>query len=60
MSTKRWMVVTYRWTENAIAASPINEHAAVEEREAELRHQEAALVKLGELYRDQRCVLECG
>ncbi|KAM5530292.1 hypothetical protein V8D89_016041 [Ganoderma adspersum] len=36
-----------------ILASPINEHAAVEEREAELRHQEAALVKLGELYRDQ-------
>nr|VWP02088.1 JmjC domain-containing protein [Ganoderma boninense] len=36
-----------------ILASPISEHAAVEEKEAELRHQEAALVKLGELYRDQ-------
>ncbi|KAI1791724.1 PCI-domain-containing protein [Ganoderma leucocontextum] len=36
-----------------ILASPISEHATVEEKEAELRHQEAALVKLGELYRDQ-------
>ncbi|EJF66337.1 PCI-domain-containing protein [Dichomitus squalens] len=36
-----------------ILASPISEHASVEEKEAELRHQETALVKLGELYRDQ-------
>ncbi|RPD56385.1 PCI-domain-containing protein [Lentinus tigrinus ALCF2SS1-7] len=36
-----------------ILASPISEHAPVEEKEAELRHQESALVKLGELYRDQ-------
>ncbi|KAI0374607.1 PCI-domain-containing protein [Pilatotrama ljubarskyi] len=36
-----------------ILASPISEHASTEEREAELRQQEAALVKLGELYRDQ-------
>ncbi|KAI0707982.1 PCI-domain-containing protein [Earliella scabrosa] len=36
-----------------ILASPISEHASVEEKEAELRHQESALVKLGELYRDQ-------
>ncbi|KAI1791767.1 PCI-domain-containing protein [Ganoderma leucocontextum] len=34
-------------------ASPIGEHAAVEEKEAVLRDREAALVKLGELYRDQ-------
>ncbi|KAI0807978.1 PCI-domain-containing protein [Fomes fomentarius] len=36
-----------------ILASPINEHALVEEKEADLRHQESALVKLGQLYRDQ-------
>ncbi|KAJ8501706.1 hypothetical protein ONZ51_g468 [Trametes cubensis] len=36
-----------------ILASPLSEHASVEEKEAELRHQEAALIKLGELYRDQ-------
>ncbi|KAI0351538.1 PCI-domain-containing protein [Trametes cingulata] len=36
-----------------ILASPISQHASTEEREAELRQQEAALVKLGELYRDQ-------
>ncbi|KAI0636483.1 PCI-domain-containing protein [Trametes polyzona] len=36
-----------------ILASPNNQHASTEEKEAELRHQEAALVKLGELYRDQ-------
>ncbi|OSD08278.1 PCI-domain-containing protein [Trametes coccinea BRFM310] len=36
-----------------ILASPISEHASQEEKESELRHQEAALVKLGELYRDQ-------
>ncbi|KAI0748725.1 PCI-domain-containing protein [Daedaleopsis nitida] len=35
-----------------ILASPISEHAAVEEKEKELRHQESALMKLGELYRD--------
>ena len=28
----------------------------MEEKEAELRHQESALVKLGELYRDHQCV----
>ncbi|KAI9068761.1 PCI-domain-containing protein [Trametes sanguinea] len=36
-----------------ILASPISEHASTEEKESELRHQEAALIKLGELYRDQ-------
>lgn len=54
------MVAKDRKTQRAIPASPISEHAAVEEKEAELRHQEAALVKLGELYRDQKCVLVCG
>ncbi|TFK93259.1 PCI-domain-containing protein [Polyporus arcularius HHB13444] len=37
-----------------ILVSPIDEHAPVEEREAELRRQESALVKLGEIYRDQK------
>lgn len=37
-------------------ASPSSKHASTEEKEAELRQQEAALVKLGELYRDQKCV----
>ncbi|KAH9848842.1 PCI-domain-containing protein [Lenzites betulinus] len=36
-----------------ILASPNSQHASTEQKEAELRHQEAALVKLGELYRDQ-------
>ena len=45
---------------NGPIASPISEHASVEAKEAELRHQESALVKLGELYRDQKCVLDCG
>ncbi|KAL1937608.1 hypothetical protein VTO73DRAFT_12994 [Trametes versicolor] len=36
-----------------ILASPSSKHASTEEKEAELRQQEAALVKLGELYRDQ-------
>ncbi|KAI0807966.1 hypothetical protein C8Q74DRAFT_1363408 [Fomes fomentarius] len=31
-----------------------DENALVEEKEAALRHQESALVKLGELYRDQK------
>ncbi len=39
------------------AVSPIDEHAPVEEREAELRRQESALVKLGEIYRDQKYAL---
>ncbi len=39
-----------------LTASSINEHALVEEKEADLRHQESALVKLGELYRDQKYV----
>ncbi|CDO75234.1 hypothetical protein BN946_scf184895.g14 [Trametes cinnabarina] len=37
-----------------ILASPISQHASTEEKESELRHQEAALIKLGELYRDQK------
>ncbi|EED78937.1 predicted protein [Postia placenta Mad-698-R] len=36
------------------AATPVNQHAAVEERQWDLRHQENALVKLAELYRDQK------
>ncbi|KAI8982917.1 PCI-domain-containing protein [Trametes punicea] len=36
-----------------ILASPISEHASTDEKEHDLRHQETALVKLGELYRDQ-------
>ena len=40
-----------------VKASPLSEHASVEEKEAELRHQEAALIKLGELYRDQKYAL---
>lgn len=37
-----------------IITTPINQHAAVEERQWDLRHQENALVKLAELYRDQK------
>jgi len=37
-----------------IMTSPINQYANVEERERELRLQESALVKLAELYRDQK------
>ncbi|GBE81659.1 PCI-domain-containing protein [Sparassis latifolia] len=36
-----------------VLQSPDNQFAHVEEREREIRHQETALVKLGELYRDQ-------
>lgn len=42
----------------AYPASPSSKHASTEEKEAELRQQEAALVKLGELYRDQKYVLQ--
>ncbi|KAI0771056.1 PCI-domain-containing protein [Trametes elegans] len=37
-----------------ILASSVSEHASTEAREAELRQQESALIKLGELYRDQK------
>ncbi|OBZ69303.1 putative 26S proteasome regulatory subunit rpn6 [Grifola frondosa] len=37
-----------------ILATPNHAYATVEERGRELRNQEAALVKLGELYRDQK------
>ncbi|CCL98765.1 uncharacterized protein FIBRA_00770 [Fibroporia radiculosa] len=37
-----------------IISSPVNQYAVVEERERELRYQETALVKLAELYRDQK------
>ncbi|KAI0929288.1 hypothetical protein AcW1_006271 [Taiwanofungus camphoratus] len=37
-----------------IIATPLKEYAVTEEREREIRHQESALVKLGELYRDRK------
>ncbi|KAI0766339.1 hypothetical protein BD413DRAFT_615143 [Trametes elegans] len=39
-----------------ILASSVSEHASTEAREAELLRQESALIKLGELYRDHKCV----
>lgn len=44
-----------RMSLNASAASPVSEHASTQAREAELRQQESALIKLGQLYRDQKC-----
>ena len=35
-------------------ASPISEHADIPQREAELRQQETALVKLAELYQSEK------
>lgn len=46
--------IAVRLTSAMYAATPINQHAAVEERQWDLRHQENALVKLAELYRDQK------